>query len=229
MIEAFRLGLFSRGKILWDGLDFAFGDGSVWVIVGPPSSGKTLLLSILRGERQPDAGDVLVAGESLYRGSAPAARAFRAAGAAITERADGDAHLTVEALFVRSALACGGLARGERKERRERLLSMVGLAGSERFPLVSLSASEQARARLAAELVRSPKFLFADGLVSSAGVPFQEMLGALFRALAAEGNTILLAERLLPARWAALAGDGKAVGPFRIFRLPDSPGKEGAS
>lgn len=229
MIEAFRLGLFSRGKTLWDGLDFAFGDGSVWVIAGPPSCGKTLLLSILRGERQPDAGDVLIAGESLYRGSAPAARAFRAACAAVTERPDGEAHLNVEALFVRSVLACGGLSREERRERQERLLSMVGLAGSERVPLASLSASERARARLAAELVRGPKFLFADGLVSSAGAPFQEMLGALFRALAGEGNTILLAERLLPARWAASAGEGKAVGPFHVFRLPDSPGKEGAS
>ena len=60
MIEGFRLGVFSRGTTLWDGLDFAFGEAAAWFVAGPPSSGKTLLLSILRGERRPDAGDVVV-------------------------------------------------------------------------------------------------------------------------------------------------------------------------
>ncbi len=229
MIEAFRLGLFPRGKILWDGLDFALDDGSVWIIVGPPSSGKTLLLSILRGERHPDAGDVLVSGDSLYRGSAVAARAFRSVCGSIAERFDGESHLNVDGLFLRSSLAGGGMDRLERERRQERLLALVGLAGFDRLPVASLSASERARARLAAELVRSPRFLFADGVVSSAGMPFQETLAALFRALAAEGNTIVLAERLLPARWAALAGNGQPVGPFRVFRLPPAEGKEGAS
>ncbi len=76
MIEGFRLGVYSRGTTLWDGLDFAFGDAAAWFVAGPPSSGKTLLLSILRGERRPDAGDVLVSGESLYRGNAALARAW---------------------------------------------------------------------------------------------------------------------------------------------------------
>jgi ABC-type multidrug transport system ATPase subunit len=228
MIEAFRLGLFSRGKILWDGLDFALDDGAVWVIVGPPASGKTLLLAVLRGERRPDAGDVLISGESLYRGRAASARAFRAACGAITERPDGDGRMTVEGLFLRSALVWGGIDRRERKERQGRLLTIVGLAGTEPLHLSSLSASERARARLAAELVRSPKFLFGDGMVSSAGLPFQEMLGALFRALAGEGNTVVLAERLLPARWASLADEGRTAGPFRIFRLSDAAAKAGS-
>src|SRR5512140_895765 len=34
MIEGFRLGAFSRGTTLWDGLDFAFGDGSAWLVAG---------------------------------------------------------------------------------------------------------------------------------------------------------------------------------------------------
>jgi ABC-type multidrug transport system ATPase subunit len=229
MIEAFRLGLFTREKILWDGLDFAFDDGAVWVIVGPPSSGKTMLLSILRGERPPDAGDVLISGESLYRGGSSVARSFRTACGAITERSDDDMQLTVEALFLRSSLACGGIPGRERKSRQERLLAMVGLPGAETLRLSSMSASERVRARLAAELVRNPKFLFADGVVSSAGTPFREMLGGLFRALAGEGNTILLAERLLPARWAEVAGEGRPAGPFRIFRLPGSAGKEGSA
>jgi ABC-type multidrug transport system ATPase subunit len=229
MIEAFRLGVFSRGKTLWDGLDFAFGDGSATVIVGPPSCGKTLLLSVLRGERRPDAGDVLVSGESVYRGGGEAARAFRASSGYVSERPEPDAALTVDGLFLRSAMMCGRLSAGERRERRERLLSMVGLPGSEDVRLSALSASERVRAALAAELLRNPKVLFTDGLAQAAGSPHAEMLGSLFRALAGAGNIILSAERKLPDGWAAFAGKGRAAGPFLVHGLPAIAAKGGPS
>jgi ABC-type multidrug transport system ATPase subunit len=194
MIEGFRLGVFSRGTTLWDGLDFAFGDAAAWVVTGPPSSGKTLLLSILRGERRPDAGDVVVSGESLYRGNA--------------------------------ALAGDGARERERKERTDRLLEMVGLRGASGWRIAELSISERGRACLAAELLRGPKVLFCDGLVAGAGVPFWEMLLGLFRALAREGNTVILAERRIPDRWALPAVDPQPVGPFRVYRLP-GPAAEG--
>ncbi|MBE0602826.1 MAG: ATP-binding cassette domain-containing protein [Deltaproteobacteria bacterium] len=229
MIEAFRLGVFTRGKTLWDGLDFAFEDGSATVIVGPPSCGKTLLLDILRGDRRPDAGDVLVSGESLYRGGGSAARAFRASCGCVPERPAADGSLTVNSLFTRSAMMCGSIPAVERKERRERLLAMVGLPGSEGVCLSALSASERARAALAAELLRKPKVLFADGVALAAGSPHVEMLGILFRALAGAGNTILSAERALPGEWATFAGPGKPVGPFLVHRLPAIAVKGGSA
>ena len=220
MIEAFRLGVFSRGATLWDGLDLAIADGSVTVIVGPPSSGKTTLLSVLRGERQPDAGDVVVAGESIFRGGGAAARSYRACGAHVSERFAETAARTVEDRFRISSLAGGGIRGEERRERQERLLAMVGLPDARSWALSSLSASERVRAELAAELLRGPRYLFGDGVLASAGGPYREMLGGLFRALAREGNTIVLAERQIPERWAAAAGDGAAAGPFRIYRIP---------
>ena len=220
MIEGFRLGVYSRGTTLWDGLDFAFGDAAAWFVTGPPSSGKTLLLSILRGERRPDAGDVLVSGESLYRGNAALARAWRASCGYIPEQTVADERLTVGDLFRRSALAGGGGRETERKERTDRLLEMVGLRGTSAWRISELSISERVRACLAAELLRGPKVLFCDGLVAGAGVPSWEMLWVLFRALAREGNTVILAERMIPERWALAAGDPEPVGPFRVYRLP---------
>jgi ABC-type multidrug transport system ATPase subunit len=220
MIEAFRLGIFARGATLWDGVDLAFGDGSVGVIVAPPSSGKTTLLSVLRGERQPDAGDVVVSGESIFRGRGASLRSYRASCGHVPERfADPPGH-TVADLFRLSAVAGGGIPEGERRERQERLLSMVGLASAQHWRLSSLSASERVRAGLAAELLRGPRFLFGDGVVAAAGSPYREMLGGLFRALAREGNTIVLAERNLPERWAAAAGEETDAGPFRVYRVP---------
>jgi ABC-type multidrug transport system ATPase subunit len=220
MIEAFRLGIFARGATLWDGVDIAFGDGSVSVIVAPPSSGKTILLSVLRGERQPDAGDVVVSGGSIIRDRGGAYRAYRASCGHVPERFADPAGHTVEDLFRLSAVAGGGIPEGELRERQDRLLTMVGLASAQHWRLSSLSASERVRAGLAAELLRGPRFLFGDGVVAAAGSPYREMLGGLFRALAREGNTIVLAERRLPERWAAAAGEGTAAGPFRIYRVP---------
>ena len=220
MIEAFRLGIFARGATLWDGVDHAFGDGSVSVIVAPPSSGKTTLLSILRGERQPDAGDVVVSGESIFRGRWASIRTYRASCCHVAERFSDPAGHTVEDLFRLSAVAGGGrIPEGERRERQERLLAMVGLASARDWRLSSLSASERVRAGLAAELLRGPRYLFGDGMVATAGGPYREMLGGLFRALAREGNTIVLAERHLPERWAAAAGEGTAAGPFRVYKV----------
>jgi len=217
MIEAFRLGVFARGATLWDGVDLAFGDGSVSVIVGPPSSGKTTLLSVLRGERQPDAGDVVVSGDSIFRGPGSSIRSYRASCGHVPERFADPAGQTVEELFRLSAVAGEGIPEGERRERQERLLAMVGLSSAPHWRLSSLSASERVRAGLAAELLRGPRYLFGDGMVATAGGPYREMLGGLFRALAREGNTIVLAERRLPEHWAAAAGEGAAAGPFRVY------------
>jgi ABC-type multidrug transport system ATPase subunit len=220
MIEGFRLGVFSRGTTLWDGLGFAFEDASAWLVAGPPSSGKSLLLSVLRGERRPDAGDVLVSGESIYRGRAAFSRAWRASCGHVPEEPIADARLTVGDLFRRSALAGDGVREGERKDRTDRLLGMVGLQGALPWRVAELSVSERVRAYLAAELLRGPKVLFCDGVVDSAGIPWREMLWGLFRALAREGNTVVLAERTIPERWALAAGDAEPVGPFRVYRLP---------
>lgn len=201
-------------------MDLAFDDGEVCVITGPPASGKTLLLRILRGDRRPDAGDVVVGGESLYRGNAGIARAFRSSSGVVPEEflsAGGEA---VRDRFRLSSAAGDGISAKERRRREGELLSMVGMPDAQDARYSSLSISEKARVSLAAELLRGPKVLFADMLLHNAGGEWTDMLGGLFRALAKEGKTVLLAERAMPERWRAReAGDGIVKGPFRLFRL----------
>lgn len=220
MIEAFRVGAVSRAGTLWDGLDLAFEDGEVSVVTGPPASGKSLLLKILRGDRRPDAGDVVVGGESLYRGNTGAARAFQASSGVIPESFPPAGGHVVRDLFRLSSVAGAGISSKERKEREEELLSMVGLHGVQEAGLNSLSVSERARIALAVELFRGPKVLFADMLLHNAGEEWAEMLRGLFRALAREGKTVLLAERAIPGRWKSRGvGEGTPAGPFLLFRL----------
>lgn len=230
MIEAFRLGVLGRAGTLWEGVSLSFGDGDVWLVAGPPSCGKTLLLGILRGARRPEAGDVVVGGESLVRGPRGAAASFMASAGLVPEsfpapdpgrRGRGGAR-TVGDLFRLSAIAAGAIPATERKRREEELLALVGLGdhGAHAWDLSALSLSERARVALAAELLRNPKYLFADMLVANAGSDWTDLLGALFRALAREGRTIVLAERAVPDRWQAVrAGDRAASGPFAFHRI----------
>lgn len=220
MIEAFHVGAVSRNRKLLDGLDLAFDEGEVCVVTGPAGAGKTLLLRILRGEHRPDEGDVVVGGDSLYRGGSPVACAFRASLGVVPEAFPAMACRTVRDLFLLSGAAGERVPAGEREERQEKLLSMMGLAGAQEWRLSSLSLTERARVALAAELFRGPKYLFLDTLVANAGVEWTDVLGGLFRALAREGKTVLLAERTFPERWKSGGNDeGIAKGPFRLFRL----------
>lgn len=227
MIEAFRVGAVLDGRTLWDGLDLAFDEGEVCVVTGGAGVGKTLLLRTLRGDRRPESGDVVAGGVSLYRGDGDAAASFRASSGVVPEVFRSAAGARVLDLFFLSEAAGGPVPAKERAERREELLTLVGLEGARDRELSSLSLTERARVALAAELFRGPKRIFADMLAANAGAEWEDMLGGLFRALAREGKTVILAERVFPDRWRARSGDeGIAKGPFRLYRLAVS--REGA-
>jgi ABC-type multidrug transport system ATPase subunit len=220
MIEAFRVGAVSRGRPLWEGLTFAVRYGEMWVIAGPPSCGKTLLMQFLRGEKCPDSGDVVVAGESIYRGSPDHHRRFRASCGVVPESLPGEGVKTVTDLFRLSALAAAGLPAAETEGRMEALLSLVGLPGAEGWEISSLSGSERARVALAVELFRSPRYLFLDMLLEKTGKEWADKLGSLLRALAREEKTIIMMERELPDRWkGAKTPPSLSAGPFRLYRL----------
>jgi ABC-type multidrug transport system ATPase subunit len=220
MIEAFHVGAVSRGETLWKGLNLAAGDGEMWVVTGPPSCGKTFLLQILRGERRPDSGDVVVAGESLYRGSPEHNRRFRASSGMVPESFPAGKGRAVVDLFRLSAFAAGGVSAEEIKRRISELLPLVGLAGAEDVEASSLSVSERARIALAVELFRSPRYLFLDRLLENAGKEWANRLGALLRALAKEDRTILMMERQLPDNWqTAKFPSSRSAGPFLLYHL----------
>jgi ABC-type multidrug transport system ATPase subunit len=224
MIEAFRVGAVSRGRTLWEGLDLSAGDGEIWVVTGPPACGKTLLMRILRGERRPDSGDVVAGGESLYRGSPGHNLRFRASSGVVPEDLPAPAGRTVGDLFRLSALAAGGVVAAERTRRMEELLTIVGLPGVEGAEVSSLSTSERARAALAVELFRSPKYLFLDMFLSNAGREWEERFWGLFRALAKEEKTILLMERCLSDRWQGTQEIlSRSAGPFTWTRMAAFP------
>lgn len=222
MIEAFCVGAVSRGRTLWEGLTLAAGKSEMWIVAGPPSCGKTLLMRILRGERRPDSGDVIVGGESLYRGSPEHNRRFRADSGVVPESFPREAGKTVVDLFRRSALVAEGVPAAEQEGRMAELLPLVGLSGAEGEEVSSLSASERTRVALAVELFRNPRYLFLDMVLANVGSEWADKLGGLLCALAREERTILMMERQLPEKWqAATVPSPRCAGPFLLYRLGD--------
>ena len=227
MIEAFHLRATARGMTLFEDLTLVFDEGEAWIVSGPPTCGKTLLLRILSGDRRPDSGDVVACGDSLYGGDSAARDRFRLMTAIVPESLPASGQ-TAGDLFRLSALSAGDIPPGERDRREVELLALLGVAGTSTVPLSRLSVSERARVALAAELLRGPKVLLMDMLLSNAGRDWTDSLLGLFRALAREGRTIVMMERELPDRWRGAAEPGTAVasdprireaGPFRMFRL----------
>ena len=222
MIEAFHVGAVSRGRTLWEGLTLAAGKSEMWIVTGPPSCGKTLLMRILRGERHPDSGDVIVGGESLYRGSPEHNRRFRADSGVVPESFPREAGKTVVDLFRLSALVAEGVPGAEQESRMAELLPLVGLSGAEGEEVASLSTSERTRVALAVELFRNPRYLFLDMVLANVGSEWADKLGGLLRALTREERTILMMERQLPEKWqAATMPSPRCAGPFLLYRLGD--------
>src|SRR5450759_5537341 len=53
------------GQEVLKGLDFEVEPGEIFVIMGPSGSGKSVLLKHLIGLEPPDAGEILINGESI--------------------------------------------------------------------------------------------------------------------------------------------------------------------
>lgn len=218
MIETVRLGVRGRRGILWDGLDFAAGEGEILVIAGPPSCGKSVLMAVLSGRMRPHAGEVLVGGRSLYREGEKQILAFRAAAGVVEENFLWPPGRTVRDIFRLSALAGRFLPPAELRAREEELLALVGLPEAAPWEIRALSLSERARVALAVELLHGPRYLFVDALFDRAGAPWEEALSGLLRALAKEGATVVAAERRPPARLVSASAEGDRAGPFCLFR-----------
>jgi ABC-type multidrug transport system ATPase subunit len=219
MLEAFRIGIIGRTGTLFDGFDAAFREGDVWAITGAPSSGKSRLLSVLHGEMKPDAGDVMLDGVPLYRGTSDSGPRFRSVASLVGDTFYAGEH-TVGELFRLASLAAEAVAEPERAAREAALLSMVGLPGSSTHDFRSLSLSERFRAALAIELSRGPRILLLDAPFARIGKEWTEMLVALLRALAREGRIIVFAERELPPLFPMKpVKEGTRCGPFLVMQL----------
>jgi molybdopterin-binding protein len=185
--------------------------GSVLALLGPSGSGKSTLLLLLGLLEEPDAGSVLLGGES------------------VTTR-DRSARLKMAAVFQRPYLIKGsvgsnvayglrahGVGSSERAARVAAALARVGLDGYGDRSALSLSGGEAQRVSLARALVLEPRVLLLDEPMASLDALLKEQLTDDFASiLRNEGVTVIWVthdqdEAMVVADTVAIMNDGRIV------------------
>lgn len=174
-------------RVALDDVSLRVGSGEIFGLLGPNGGGKTTLFRILATLLRPTAGTARVFGSDLTE-----AAAVRSHLGVVFQNPGLDLHLTV-----RENLDCHGqifgLSARELGQRRQELLTRLGLAERADDRAGTLSGGLQRRAELAKVLLHRPRLLLLDepstGLDPGARRDFLRYLDELRRA---EGTTVLL-------------------------------------
>jgi len=170
------------------GVDLDVKPGEIFVIMGPSGSGKSVLLKHLIGLESPDAGEILINGESIE--TEGIAAKYRMA-------------LVFQSGALLNSLTVGenvGLYLAEHRlkstEEIEKIvaekLETVGLKDAVDKMPGELSGGMKKRAAIARALVNQPKIIFADEPTGNLDSHTGEAILELFRKLSTEGRTIAL-------------------------------------
>ena len=147
---------FAADVLAVDEVSLTVEEGHVTALIGPSGCGKTTILRLIAGLDRPDAGDVLLDGQSIL----DRAPHRRGVGLLFQELA------LFPHLNVRDNVAFGLRMAGWPRERRDRrvheLLELVGLGSLGERRIDELSGGERQRVALARTLAPEPAVLLLD-------------------------------------------------------------------
>jgi rhamnose transport system ATP-binding protein len=167
--------------------------GEVHALVGENGAGKSTLIKILSGSVEPDAGEVVVAGDTLLPGNVAAAEA--AGIAVIHQEVVVFPHLDArDNIFVgREPRRWGGLVLDRIAMRREThiLLERLGEHFDATKPVGELPLAQRQMVGIARSLSQQCRLLVMDEPTSSLSARETEVLFRMIRQLKAEGVSVL--------------------------------------
>jgi iron complex transport system ATP-binding protein len=178
-----RLALGDR--VVLEAVDVVVPTGQVTAVVGPNGAGKSTLLRACAGLLTPAAGEITVAGRPLNANARDLARAI--------------AYLPQERavhwpLAARAVVALGRLPHDDADPAAiDRALAAMDIAHIADRPILQLSGGERARVLVARALAQEASLLIADEPTAGLDPAHALALFALFRRLAAEGRTVVVA------------------------------------
>lgn len=183
LIEAQGLSLTRSGTRLVDGVSIAMAEGRRTVILGANGAGKSLLLRLLHGLMEPDAG-------TLYWEGRPMRPRDREAQALVFQK---------PVLLRRSvsanlhfALKVRGAARRERNRLVDEALDISRLSHLAHRPARVLSGGEQQRLAIARALICKPRLLLLDEPTASLDPASTERIETQVAEAHARGVTVVM-------------------------------------
>jgi ABC-type branched-subunit amino acid transport system ATPase component len=187
-----------------DGIDLSVRAGTIHGLIGPNGSGKSTLVNVVTGLYTPTAGELLLRGAPLPRGSLfKASRAGVARTFQNLQLFSGMSALENVMVALRDAyraplpLVLAGLGRGEERRAQAEalaLLALVGLEGEARTPVKDLTYGSQRFLELARAMARKPELLILDEPAAGLAHPDVVRQVEVIRRIHGRGLTIVLIE-----------------------------------
>ncbi|GAB4304685.1 MAG: cell division ATP-binding protein FtsE [Candidatus Bipolaricaulota bacterium] len=213
------------GVLVLDNLSLGLpGDGFVFV-VGPPSSGKTLLLELILREKTPTRGQILVLGRNMARLSPARARELRRrigympeGSIVLDERSvQGNLEFKLRALGIRGPAA---------REHMARAVELAHLKGEEGTVGAKLDPFGRRKLVLALAICPEPAVLLCDDPFRGLAVAEQDELVGMLKVINGAGVAVLATTRdpELPARHGFPSWDRS---PLLQYALHLRPGVRG--
>lgn len=215
-VEVRHLSRWYGNVVAVNDVSFVAGPG-ITALLGPNGAGKSTLVHLVAGLLEPSSGEVRVLGERP-RGN-PAI--YRRLG--IVPEADTTYGFLTGRQYVRAAASLHGVRDPDGAARRA--VAAVGMEEAQDRPIGTYSKGMRQRIKVAAAIVHRPEVLLLDEPFNGTDPAQRLALIDLFRAMAAEGRTVLISshileevERLADQVVVLYAGRLAAVGDYREIR-----------
>lgn len=180
-----------NGRRVVDGVSLEISGGEVVGLLGPNGAGKTTTFHMMVGLVRPDQGKVFMNGEDLT--SAPVYLRARAGLSYLPQEPSVFRRLTVEE-NLQAILETLDLSQEERRERRLRLMQMLGVSHLARHKAYTLSGGERRRVEIARALVLAPYFILLDEPFTGVDPIAVAEIQNIIRKLTASGIGILVTD-----------------------------------
>ncbi|MEO5694088.1 MAG: ABC transporter ATP-binding protein [Usitatibacter sp.] len=212
-------------RVVLQDVSFEVGEGEIHGIMGPNGAGKTTCFHVLTGRYKPDAGRVTFRGQDVT-GLAPrkVARLGIARSFQMMNLFDGYTALENAVIATRELRARGFDAFNPAvrvfpaRERAQRVLAEVGLAGKENVVAGSLSYGDRRALEIGVALAADPKLLFLDEPTAGLGAEGLERLSQLINSLRGRVTMVViehdmrflfgLADRISVVHWGQVIARG---------------------
>lgn len=185
-VSAAGLTVKRGGRNVLHGIDVAVPRGTVTGLLGPSGCGKTTLMRAIVGSQANVTGTLEVLG--LPAGTPQLRKRVGYA----TQAAS-----VYEDLSVRENLRYFARVLGQPDAEADRVMARVGLEEFARRRVDSLSGGQRGRVSLGAALMGSPELLVLDEPTVGLDPVLREELWRIFRALAADGATLLVSSHVM--------------------------------